>query len=209
MIPIIITSPTGKLDDRVREVLKALDQPVIHHVKEREAWDPIPERNRVINIARGRTEALRQAMKAHRKAEHFLFLDADIVPPLDIFDRFNEVADDNRILGAWWKSRFGGTYVGGYWRDGVVSLFSTILCGHRVQETHLVSLGCTLVPRRFVVEHEFDPGIDSFVRNRAGQLFQIADSGAFSRHVTKQGGRMYLDSRVVAKHLSEGEEIEY
>lgn len=214
MIPILITTATSGLDERVQKALAKLGQPVVHYVEERKAFHPEAEKNRCINIARGRTQALALALKRHKKAEHFLFLDADVVPPSDIFERFNEVADDDLVLGAWWRTRFGGTYVGGWWNDGEVRLFNTVQRRTRLTPTHFLSLGCTLVPRRFLVAkdgnpHEFGAGIDQFVRDRAGRFYHIADSGAFSRHVTSLGGRMCLDASVIAQHLSENEPITY
>lgn len=213
MIPIVLTSPTDEIDSRVREAVQALGQPVAHFVEERKAYHPEPEKNRVINIARGRTEALKMALK-HKRAKHFLFIDADIVPPADIFERFDEVADDEKVIGAWWRTRFGGMYVGGWWDDGIVKMFGTVQRRARLTETHFLSLGCTLVPRRYLVEedgeaHLFSPGIDRFVRDRAGKLFHIADSGAFSRHVARLGGRMFLDAAVIAQHISENQKITY
>jgi hypothetical protein len=111
------------------------------------------------------------------------------------------------------RIRFGGKYVGGFWRGETVDLFNVILRRNRLTRTDLVSLGCTLVPRRFLVSddgepHTFNPGIDQFVTS-GGALCHIADSGAFSLHVSALSGRMFLDAAVVAEHLSEGKPIAY
>jgi hypothetical protein len=214
MIPIVIVSETPKLDPRVEAAMIALEQPIVHFWEERKAYHCEREKNRCVNIAKARTAGLAEAVRRYKKATHFLFLDSDIIPPADILERFGEWSNEDMLLGAWWKTRFGNKYVGGHWYGGVVKLFNVIHRRSRLTETHLISLGCSLVPRRYLVNsagdlHVFDPGIDTFVQNREGKVFHIADSGAFSLHVKNLRGRMYLDSRVIAEHLSEGKPIVY
>jgi cellulose synthase/poly-beta-1,6-N-acetylglucosamine synthase-like glycosyltransferase len=213
-IPIVVVSEQVKLEERVEKAVMALDQPVVRHVEERKIYHAEPEKNRGLNIAKARTAGLATALRRHPKAEYFLFLDSDIVPPADWYDRIEEVANQNHVIGGWWRTRFGGFFVGGFWDEGVVRMFRTVQRRTRLTETHFLSLGCTLVPRRFLeredgAPHEFGAGIDKFVRDRNGRLYHIADSGEFSLHVAAMGGRMFLDAEIVAEHLSENQPIEY
>jgi hypothetical protein len=83
VIPILIASEGPHLDPRVLDAVARLGQPVVHFWQERQALHPEPEKNRCVNIAQARTEVLKMALKRHKKAQRFLFLDADIVPPAD------------------------------------------------------------------------------------------------------------------------------
>jgi glycosyltransferase involved in cell wall biosynthesis len=208
-IPVVMVSERALISDRVRESVERLGQPFVHFVRERKAYDKDKERNRILNIAAARTIAFAQALHEHPEAEYFLTVDSDIVVPPDILERFLEVADGVNVFSAWWRTRFGESYVGGSMRGRVLELFSEVKRDPRLTQTDFVSLGCALVPRFYVDGHFFEPGVRQLVKDRRGNVFCIADSGAFSMWVSFLGGKMFLDSCVVAEHLSLHCGIEY
>jgi hypothetical protein len=196
-IPIVMTALTeDALHPQTRKFIKHANQPLVLATPLERITHPEPDKARCLNIALGRTQALREAEK--EDCEYFFFLDADVVPPMDAIEMLldNEEAD---VVGGWIPARFQGM-IGGRWlAEGLFTHFSREFMGLTV--THLISLGCTLV-RRFLIEgYVFDAGIDVACRDVFGHSYHIADSGAFSRDMRNKGATLWLDSDVICQHL--------
>lgn len=198
-VPIVIARRPGPFDSRVLRWLKQSDQPVIVHEAQRENLDQHFERNRCKNIARARNAAFRKALSEHPSAEFFLSLDDDVLPPPGAIGIMLAAAELG-VISAWIPGKRAG-FSGGVWvRKNTFAHFEEVRPG--LTETHLVSLGCTLIYRDLVEGHEFGSGTDLFCFDLDGQKYHAADSGAFSEHVLNSGGRMFLSAGVVAEHLT-------
>lgn len=209
-VPIVIISPNGELDLKVQSAIAALGEPVVLHVEERKSYHEDQEKNRCINIAKARTAAAKKALEDYPEAEYLFFLDSDVVPPADAIRRLGEWTLKPLAVGGWFPARNGDKWVGGRWvADHTFELFNCVHRRSRLTETHLLSLGCTLLSRELVEWHCFDPGIDVYCRNKAGDEFIVADSGAFSECLIQKNVRMFLDAAVVCEHLSVGQQIKY
>lgn len=227
VIPIVMTKRPGPLAEPLREFLRAEGQPVVLHEAERlMGLHPEAEKNRCLNIARGRTEAFRRALREWPAARFFFSLDADLVPEVGAVGRLRAALEgldadaplrSRLCVGGWFEGKLGGWIGGRYreagperllWREcefgkvrnGSFAHFTAWQPG--LTETDLLSLGCTLVPRELVAGVEFEAGIDRYVRLVNGRMVHLADSGAFSARVQTSGGRLFLCGDVVARHLA-------
>lgn len=205
-IPVVITSQNQVIDSRVQRFLIGLGQPVVHYaMPRRPLCDPGHQaRNKDLNIAQGRTIALRMAQADHPDAEYFFFLDDDVLPPENVLWRL--WARKLQAVGAWFEARNGG-WVGGQMRHDKFEHFQDYRPG--LTPTDILSLGCTLVHSSLLVNHTFDAGVDDFVLTTKGDFRHISDSGAFANYLKSRGVQPLLDGSVIAEHLSKGIFVEH
>jgi len=193
-IPILITTPDGKLAPETEAWLRLHDNPVIHHALPRFESVKGFDRNRCVNIAAGRTGAMMMGLEMFPMADYFFFLDSDVKPPIGAIGTLHRHCLS--AVGGWIPARFGG-WIGGRGTDSGFELFQRPLPG--LTPTHLLSLGCTLVHRDYLGE-PFDPGIEGYVQMKDGRMCHLADSGAFSVKMAKAEVTLFLDGDVVASH---------
>ncbi|HYE32112.1 MAG TPA: hypothetical protein VEH27_11835 [Methylomirabilota bacterium] len=196
VVPVVITSRSHELDRRVTAAVSALGQPVIHHVAPRRNLDPIPEFNRLLNIAEARTEAKTRALGEH-PSEFFLFLDADIVPPTTTIEALLHAQAP--VVGGWFKCDaerwVGGTFISEF----VFRYFRDVRPG--LTRSDLLSLGCCLVHRSILEDYTFEAGLRRCCVDESGRLFVAGDGLMFTNHVKEFGLEPALCGEVVCTHL--------
>lgn len=194
-VAIVMTSQEKDLHPLVEEFLPK-GVPVVRHVAERQFYHPDAMANRCINIAKGRTEALREAQLL--KPDWYFFLDDDVVPPEGTIEKL--MALNLSVVGGWIPARFSGFIGGRMIGAGVFEHFQEVL-DYDIYPTDLISLGCTLVRASLIEGHIFNSGTDAMCLDTKGNVYLIADSGAFSRFLKRRNVIPYLYGGIVCQHL--------
>jgi hypothetical protein len=155
-------------------------------------------KNKNLNCARNRNLARELALR--HNADHFLFLDDDIVLPTGAIA--NLLSHQKPIIGGWFPILNSDRWVGGRWvADNTFYNFRRP--ERSVVRTDLVPLGCCLMNRAVLEQIEFEGGIDrECVEAGCGQRALLGECLAFSNRAADLGWPLYLDGAIICEHLA-------
>jgi hypothetical protein len=199
MIPIVMISDKQTLRPEVANYVNKTGNPLIFLHCPLIAFGYSLAKDKDLTIARGRTKGMRKAMNEYPEAEFLLFLDADVLPPEHAIETM--LMKKKKVISAWIPRR-GGGWVGGLWElPHVFAHFPGPMSG--LTETHIVTLGCTLVHTSLLKNYYFGPGDRAVRRKEDGAICRISDSGQFSHEMMQERQTLYLDGDVICDHLVE------
>ncbi len=149
-----------------------------------------------MKVAAARNRITDKAIK--EGCSHILFIDSDHLVPFDMLDKLLESKDSGMISGLIYRRSYPFTPVV-FKKDHLGRMQEAIINpGTKVLEVDACAMGCTLINLSFVKRLPKPYWIDDHFRS---------DIMMCDRIKILLGGKIYVDTRIIVRHLGDQEEI--
>jgi|SRR5882724_2123397 len=157
------------------------------------------------NVVRNRNYVRKMALASD--AEYFIWIDGDIIIPPNTFEDFIDISKKHgeKLLGGWYKARYGDIYVSGRWDDNGL-LIKTNQVQEGITWSHLIGIGCSMIHRSLLEKLEFRTGCDQLSKDENGFTYYVGDCLAFCEDSRRLGVLPKLVGSIVCEHIHDNQD---
>lgn len=156
--------------------------------------DPI--RSKYMNCSAHREEARIMALSS--LADHFLFIDSDVVLPKDAVTEF--LKQPFEVQGGWYKILSSDRWVAGKWiADNVAYNFK--IPDQSIIKADFIGMGCAFFSREVLTKIKFEHGLDWKALDENGNEIMLGECGIAGNRIFEAGYQSYMNGNVICGHL--------
>lgn len=178
---------------------------VVFHQEEPSHSHKSPTIEKYLNCSEARNNARRIALeRCPKEIEWLMFIDHDVVPPLNAIDHF--LHGEFEIQGGWYhqKKLVAGhvRWVAGQWvDDNVLDVWKRARTESFI-ESHVLPAGCCFLSREVSAMIPFEHGTDRvFTDSQLGRAGVLGECGIFGNRVAEHGLKIMMNPGVVCRHV--------
>lgn len=155
-----------------------------------------------LNCSAARNRAKEHAMKK-TDCEWFVFLDADVAPPINAIDHFLMMREE--VCGGWYPIKNCNRWVAGRWVGDNTFQTATKPRRNVIDWSDMTPLGCCMIHRSVLEVTEFRPGCDlKFKEAGADNYGFLGECLDFGNQLHELGSLTWMAPGVVCQHLDFG-----